>query len=102
VTQILDEYDMGEICGHGKFSQVFKSIHKRTGNEVAIKVIEKEKLDEVESSFLNTELAIIKVIQHPLIVELIDVFEDAEKIFIVLEFIHGGEMFNYLVDRIFI
>jgi len=35
-------------------------------------------------------------------VELIDVYEDAEKIYIVTEYIEGGEMFNYIVDRIFI
>lgn len=90
------------MIGTGKFSKVYQSVHLRTHHQVAIKEIEKDALDEVESSYLNTELAIIKVIQHPLIVDLIDVFEDAEKIYIVTEYIQGGEMFNYLVERVFI
>lgn len=81
---------------------MYKSIHKWTKNDVAIKIIEKTKLDEVETGFLNTELAIIKVLEHPHVVELIDVYEDVNRICIVTELIDGGEMFNYLVDRVFI
>lgn len=87
ITQITDDYEMIELVGKGKFSNVYRSIHKRTKTPVAIKVIEKDKLNEVESSYLNTELAIIKVIDHPLIVELIDVYEDTSKIYIVTEYI---------------
>jgi len=93
---------MLEQCGFGKFSQVYKGYHKPTKVDVAIKIIDKDKLDEIESSFLSTELAIIKILEHPHIVELIDVYEDAHKIFIVTEFVTGGELFHYLENKKFL
>jgi len=51
---------------------------------------------------LNNELAIIKVISHPLIVKLVDVYEDFKKIYIVTEYVDGGEMFDYVVNSKFI
>lgn len=51
---------------------------------------------------MNTELAIIKILEHPHVVELIDVYEDAHKIFIVTEFVQGGELFHYLENKKFL
>jgi len=93
---------MIEQCGFGKFSQVFKGFHKPSHHDVAIKIIDKDKLDELESTFLNTELAIVKILEHPHIVELIDVYEDAHKICIVTEFVQGGELFHYLEKKRFL
>jgi serine/threonine protein kinase len=64
------------VCGRGKFSTVYRAVEKEMLNEVAIKVIDKDTLDDHEKEFLGTELAIIKVIQHPHVVELRDVYED--------------------------
>ena len=69
---------------------------------MAIKVIEKDTLDDQESEFLGTELAIIKVIEHPYVTQVIDVYEDAKKIFIVMEIIEGGELFEYVVSKLVI
>ena len=72
---------------------------KDTLDEVAIKVITKSELDAYERSFLGTELAIVKVIKHPNIVELIDVYEDMDKLHIVSELIEGGELFDYILKK---
>ena len=63
-------------------------------------MIEKDTLDEQESEFLGTELAIIKVIEHPYVTQVIDVYEDIKKIFIVMEIIEGGELFEYVVQKL--
>ena len=97
--QIDDDYTFHMVIGTGKFSNVYRAIHKQTYESVAIKVIEKATLDEQETEFLGTELAIIKVIEHPYITEVIDVYEDAKKIYIVMEIIDGGELFEYVVKN---
>jgi serine/threonine protein kinase len=59
-------------------------------------VIEKEKLNPKEREFLRTEIAIIKLLNHSNIVQLIDIYEDKLKMYIVLEFVEGGELFDYI------
>ena len=61
---VEDDYKFQKICGRGKFSTVYKAVGKENLDEVAIKVIDKDTLDEQEKEFLGTELAIIKVLQH--------------------------------------
>ena len=51
---------------------------------------------------MGTELAIIKVIEHPNIVELIDVYEDEDKIYIMLELMKGGELFDYIIQKLIV
>ncbi len=97
--KIYHYYKFDRIIGHGKFSKVYLSTDKQSADKVAIKVIEKDSLDENEKSFLGTELAIIKVISHPLIAELVDVFEDQQNLYIVMELVEGGELFDYIVKK---
>lgn len=78
---------------------VYRGVTKDNYDEVAIKVITKSELDDYERSFLGTELAIVKVIKHPNIVELVDVYEDMDKLFIVSELIEGGELFDYISKK---
>jgi calcium/calmodulin-dependent protein kinase I len=96
---IYDFYDLNtstsEVIGRGKFSTVYASIGKATSEEVAIKVIEISEEAE-DREFLRTELAIVKLVNHPNIVRTIDVFESLEKIFIVMERVHGGDLLNKL------
>ena len=98
-SSLEDDYKIQKICGRGKFSVVYRGVTKDTYDEVAIKVITKSELDEYERSFLGTELAIVKVIKHPNIVELVDVYEDMDKLFIVSELIEGGELFDYISKK---
>lgn len=93
------KYDILEEIGTGKFSNVHKARNIETNVEYAIKIIDKDKLDDNEKEYLNTELAIIKLIEHPFIVNLIDVYEDLGKIYIVMEMIEGGELFDYIVKK---
>ena len=79
---------------------------KRAKKEIfACKVIDKRKLNmEVESKDLlleqlRKEIEILQHLSHPNIVEFQDVIETADKIFVVMELVQGGELFEYLLDR---
>ena len=64
--------------------------------------MDKDVLTHEEKAFLGTELAIIKVIEHPNIVQLIDVYENEDKIYILLELMKGGELFDYITKKLII
>jgi len=89
-------YTQSEPLGRGAFAQVFKGISIQTGQEVAIKVIAKNNIDsKVEA--LRQEVKILMNIKHPNIVNMIDVFEDDDRVYLVMELMKGGELFDKIV-----
>ncbi|MFN3504500.1 MAG: protein kinase domain-containing protein, partial [Allorhizobium sp.] len=54
---------------------------------------------QVEKELLRTEIAILKLVRHPHIVKLVDVFESRQHIYIVMELLRGGELFDRIVGR---
>ncbi|POM74356.1 CAMK/CAMK1 protein Kinase [Phytophthora palmivora] len=96
---IKEEYDVGAQLGRGRFSKVCEATHKHTGVKSAVKIIDKSKLQPTEKELLRTEIAILKLVRHPNIIRLFDVYEDRQYIFIVTELVSGGELFNRIVGR---
>lgn len=80
--------------GTGSFGTVCKAVRKSTGVEYAIKMIFRKQSPDTE--VLNREIRIMKSLDHPNILKLIDVFEDHRFIYLVMELCSGGE----LLDRI--
>ena len=61
--------------GKGKFGLIRLGIHKETGREVAIKIINKKEMSIQDLKLLKTEIEILKISQHPNIIRLYDVFD---------------------------
>ena len=89
-------YDAGGKLGAGKFGDVLLCHHRVTGQEVAIKKIDKTQLNMREKQFLRNELQIISMVSHPNIVEVHEYFETKRWIYIAMECVRGGELFGYL------
>ncbi|KAG6616912.1 CAMK/CAMK1 protein kinase [Phytophthora cinnamomi] len=96
---IEEVYDVGAQLGRGRFSKVCEATHKQSGIKSAVKIIDKSKLQPTEKELLRTEIAILKLVRHPNIIRLYDVYEDRQHIFIVTELVSGGELFNRIVGR---
>ncbi|CAH0482137.1 unnamed protein product [Peronospora belbahrii] len=96
---IEEVYSIEAQLGHGRFSKVCEATHKHTGAKSAVKIIDKSKLQPEEKELLRTEIAILKLVHHPNIIRLYDVYEDRQHIFIVTELVLGGELFNHIVGR---
>ncbi|KAK1937738.1 putative myosin light chain kinase [Phytophthora citrophthora] len=96
---IEEAYGVGAQLGRGRFSKVCEATHKHTGVKSAVKIIDKSKLQPTEKELLRTEIAILKLVRHPNIIRLYDVYEDRQYIFIVTELVSGGELFNRIVGR---
>jgi tRNA A-37 threonylcarbamoyl transferase component Bud32 len=96
---ITDLYTIGAEIGRGGFSIVKEGVNKQTKDKVAIKIIEKKTTGNEEVALLHREIDIMRKLKHQHIIALYDVFEDNEKIYLVLELVTGGELFDQIVSR---
>ena len=96
---IQGKYDIGKQIGKGKFGDVHLGVNVETKEEVAVKMIRKEKMTKVDTSLLTYEIDILKLCQHPHIIELKDLFEDEYKYYLVQEYVPGGSLNEYLAAR---
>jgi hypothetical protein len=92
----LDYYTLQEDIDEGRFGKVKLGVHKSTGEKVAIKVIKKDDMNESELEMLKSELDLMKLFRHPNIVRLLDHFENDTYMYIVMEYLSGGNIRNYL------
>jgi len=97
--KVLDNYVIGDEIGRGGFSIVKKGQNKETKENVAIKIIEKKTPNEDELQLLHREIEIMRKLHHKHIIALFDVFEDTERIYLILELVTGGELFDQIVSR---
>ena len=100
-TNLLDIYDVKEKLGNGKFGLVKLGINKHTKEKVAIKIMNKKKIDSSDIELMRTEIEILKIFQHPNIIRLYDIFENIDYIYIIMEYCPGGDLFSYLEQRKF-
>ncbi|CAI9098856.1 OLC1v1035581C1 [Oldenlandia corymbosa var. corymbosa] len=88
------KYELGRLLGHGTFAKVYLSRNLQTGKSVAMKVVGKEKVIRVGMmEQIKREIAVMKMVKHPNIVDLHEVMASKSKIYFVMELIRGGELF---------
>jgi hypothetical protein len=100
-TNLLDIYEVKNKLGSGKFGLVKLGIDKKTGQKVAIKIMKKSTMDSSDLELVRTEIEILKICQHPNIIRLYNVFENADYLYIIMEYCSGGDLFSYLENRSF-
>lgn len=93
-------YDMEtSSLGSGHFAVVKLARHVFTGEKVAVKVIDKSKLDEVAKAHLKQEVDCMKLVQHPNVVRLYEVIDTQSKLYLILEFGDGGDMYDHIMNQ---
>eukprot|EP00184_Porphyridium_aerugineum_P000622 CAMPEP_0184691656 /NCGR_PEP_ID=MMETSP0313-20130426/436_1 /TAXON_ID=2792 /ORGANISM="Porphyridium aerugineum, Strain SAG 1380-2" /LENGTH=505 /DNA_ID=CAMNT_0027149409 /DNA_START=87 /DNA_END=1604 /DNA_ORIENTATION=+ len=94
-------YIFGKTLGTGSTGKVKLAKHVETGQLVAIKIIRKDFLAKKPSlrKKLLREIAVMKLCDHPNVLKLYDVFEIETHLFLVIEFVDGCELFDFLVKR---
>jgi len=96
---ILKEYLVKETIGKGTFSKVKLGINKATGEKVAIKILEKNKIQSKSDQIrVQREIDIIKKVKHLNIVKIIQIKEDHKNIYIIMEFI-DYDLFLHIVNN---
>ncbi|KAL4228626.1 Serine/threonine-protein kinase dclk3 [Mactra antiquata] len=96
---VLAKYELGRTLGDGNFAVVRMSKMKATGVEYAMKVIDKPKLKGKEHMVEN-EIEIMKDCNHPNIVKLYEEYETADKIYLVMELVKGGDLFDAITQSV--
>uniref|UniRef100_A0A8C7K8E1 Serine/threonine-protein kinase BRSK2-like n=1 Tax=Oncorhynchus kisutch TaxID=8019 RepID=A0A8C7K8E1_ONCKI len=98
-AQYVGPYRMEKTLGKGQTGLVKLGVHCITGQKVAIKIVNREKLSESVLMKVEREIAILKLIEHPHVLKLHDVYENNKYLYLVLEHVSGGELFDYLVKK---
>jgi 5'-AMP-activated protein kinase, catalytic alpha subunit len=76
------------------------AVHDKTGVQVAIKIINKEKMISLGvTDSVRREISILKHLHHPHVVRLYELIDTPTDIFMVMEYVPGGELFDYIVQR---
>lgn len=100
VKRKVGKYEIGRTVGEGTFAKVKFACNTETGDSVAIKVLAKSTiLKHKMVDQIKREISIMKIVRHPCIVRLHEVLASKTKIYIVLEFVTGGELFDKIVHH---
>ncbi|OEH80673.1 CAM snf1 domain-containing protein [Cyclospora cayetanensis] len=98
--KIVGSYLLGRTIGEGTFGKVKVGTHTLTGECVAVKVLEKDKLRAAEDAErVLREIHILRAVRHPHIIHLLEIVETASRLYLVMELASGGELFDFIVQR---
>ncbi|KAL1326238.1 CBL-interacting serine/threonine-protein kinase 23 isoform X4 [Arachis ipaensis] len=95
----VGKYELGRTLGEGNFAKVKFAKNTVTGDNVAIKILDKEKvLKHKMINQIKREISTMKLIRHPNVIRMYEVMASKTKIYIVLEFVTGGELFDKIAS----
>lgn len=96
----LPNYKLGKTLGIGSFGKVKIAEHALTGHKVAIKILNRRKIRNMDmEEKVRREIKILRLFMHPHIIRLYEVIETPSDIFVVMEYVKSGELFDYIVEK---
>lgn len=100
VEMFLRNYKLGKTLGIGSFGKVKIAEHTLTGHKVAIKILNRRKIKNMEmEEKVRREIKILRLFMHPHIIRLYEVVETPSDIYVVMEYVKSGELFDYIVEK---
>jgi serine/threonine protein kinase len=96
VDELKQDYKIKEIIGKGAYASVRLAVHRETKMNVAIKIMNKKRMEEEDLVGLENEVQFLSEIDHPNVVQLLDLHEDKDNFCLVLERVQGGELYDHL------
>ena len=98
---IRERYKIGAILGVGTFGQVRECVNTSTGDSYAVKIIDQTTQLAAwgPSSMARREVELLSALNHPNIIHFIDVYEDTQFLYVVMEKCSGGEVFQHVVKQ---
>ncbi|KAG0461255.1 hypothetical protein HPP92_021552 [Vanilla planifolia] len=100
VLRKVGKYEVGRTIGEGTFAKVKFAQNTETGESVAMKVLDRATIIRHKmADQIKREISIMKLVRHPHVVLLHEVLASRKKIYIILEFITGGELFDKIVHH---
>eukprot|EP00948_MAST-09A_sp_MAST-9A-sp1_P004241 g4241.t1 len=102
VSKLRDDYElptMDNVLGEGLCGKVVVAIHRITKRRYACKILRLNRIQPNRLAELRREIGIMMKLDHPNIVKLYEVFEEEDKIFLIMELLEGGELFDRLASQ---
>ncbi|XP_072231981.1 serine/threonine-protein kinase DCLK2-like [Leuresthes tenuis] len=96
-STINDKYKVGKVIGDGNFAVVKECVERSTGQEYALKIIDKARCCGKEH-LIENEVAVLRRVRHPSIIQLIEVDETPTQLFLVMELVKGGDLFDAITS----
>ena len=94
----INEYYPVDIIGAGTFGLVVNVIRIKTGQKMAVKIIDKNNAN-LDSDYLNKEVNILKILDNPRIMKIYDILDNSQYFFIFMELIEGGNLKDLIIKR---
>ena len=97
----IGDYILGEEIGSGAFGKVLLGKHILTEEKVAIKILDKMILNQTPEDYelVKKEISILKLVKHKYIVQLYEILQTAQHIFIIMEYCEGKEILDYILTK---
>ncbi|XP_075806473.1 serine/threonine-protein kinase DCLK2 isoform X1 [Microtus pennsylvanicus] len=94
---LLEKYRIGKVIGDGNFAVVKECMDRSTGKEFALKIIDKAKCCGKEH-LIENEVSILRRVKHPNIIMLVEEMETPTELFLVMELVKGGDLFDAITS----
>ena len=102
-NKFSDVYRLGKVIGTGTYGEVRLCYHRESNCKRAVKIIRKDLMtNEIMRTNLEKEISILRSLDHPNIIRIYEFFEEVKRLYIVMEFCKGGELFAEIVKRKFL
>lgn len=99
-ASVLGRYEIGRTLGEGNFGKVKYARHLATGAHFAVKILDRNKFLSLRcDGRIRREIGTLKLLKHPNVVRLHEVAASKTKIYMVLEFVNGGELFDKIAIK---
>ena len=97
----IGDYTLGAEVGSGAFGKVVLGKHTLTGESVAIKILDKIILSQTPEDYelVKQEISILKIVKHKYIVQLYEILETPQHIYIIMEYCEGKDMMDFILSK---
>lgn len=96
----IGHYTLGQTLGVGTFGKVKIGEHQLTKHKVAVKILNRQKIKSLDVvGKIRREIQNLKLFRHPHIIKLYQVISTPTDIFMIMEYVSGGELFDYIVKH---
>lgn len=93
----IGDFELRSTIGVGTFGEVKEGVHTPTGQRVAVKILEKKNIRERDDlKRIFREISILRKLRHPNVVALYELLETEKCLYIVTEYVKGGELYDLI------